>query len=194
MSVRIDGRDVESWTVTPSAPSFLRLIPLAEGALACAAPWCVLEIRATAPGGAATGIVAIDQFDLQAPETPMTRVRRGMAGAGVRSGARGSRGGGRAAGPNCGRAPTDRDVELQIVGESPRRYFDRPSRVRASAGGAQLLSAEAGSDFAWSVRVPASALRASGGAITIETDQVFRPADRGQGADRRDTRPPRLPA
>ena len=77
-------------------------------------------------------------------------------------------------------------MELQIVGESPRRYFDRPSRVRASAGGAQLLSAEAGSDFAWSVRVPASALRASGGAITIETDQVFRPADRGQGADRRE--------
>jgi len=36
------------------------------------------------------------------------------------------------------------------------------------------------------VRVPASALRASGGAITIETDQVFRPADRGQGADRRE--------
>ena len=31
----------------------------------------------------------------------------------------------------------------------------------------------------------AAALRESGGAITIETDQVFRPADRGQGADRR---------
>ena len=80
---------------------------------------------------------------------------------------------------------TDRDVELQMVGESPRRYFDRPSRVRASAGDAQLLSAEAGNDFAWSFRVPAAALTSSGGAITIETDQFFRPADRGQGADQR---------
>jgi hypothetical protein len=49
----------------------------------------------------------------------------------------------------------------------------------------QLWSIEAGSDFGWSFRVPASALEASGGAITIETDQFFRPADRGQGADRR---------
>jgi hypothetical protein len=74
-------------------------------------------------------------------------------------------------------------MELQIAGESPRRYFDRPSRVTASAGGAQLFSVEAASDFAWSFRVPAAGIEASGGAITIETDQVFRPADRGQGAD-----------
>jgi hypothetical protein len=49
----------------------------------------------------------------------------------------------------------------------------------------QLWSVEAGSDFGWSFRVPAAALETSGGAITIETDQFFRPADRGQGADRR---------
>jgi hypothetical protein len=82
-------------------------------------------------------------------------------------------------------AGAGRDVELQIVGESPRRYFGRPSRVTATAGRAQLFSVEAASDFAWSFRVPAAALAASGGTITIETDQVFRPADRGQGADRR---------
>jgi len=185
VSVRIDGRDVENWTVTPSAPSFLRLIPLAEGALACAAPWCVLEIRATAPGGAATGVVAIDQFDLQAPETPMIGYGAGWQEPEYDP-ARGLSWRWASGRAELRTAPTDRDVELQIMGESPRRYFDRPSRVRASAGGAQLLSAEAGSDFAWSVRVPASALRASGGAITIETDQVFRPADRGQGADRRE--------
>jgi hypothetical protein len=57
--------------------------------------------------------------------------------------------------------------------------------VRASAGGAPLFSVEAASDFAWSFRVPASALRTSGGAIVLETDQAFRPADRGQGNDRR---------
>ena len=185
VSVRIDGRDVESWAAPPSSPSFLRLIPLAEGALACAAPWCVLEIRATDPGGAATGVVAIDQFDLQAPETSMIGYGAGWQEPEYDP-ARGRSWRWASGRAELRTAPTDRDVELQIVGESPRRYFDRPSRVRVSAGGAQVLSAEAGSDFAWSVRVPASALRASGGAITIETDQVFRPADRGQGADRRE--------
>jgi hypothetical protein len=184
VTVRIDGRPVESWPATASSPFFLRFIPLEPGRLASAAAWCVLEIRATTPEGAATDIVAIDQFDLQAPETPMLGFAQGwqepeyapLPGLSWRWASN------RAV---LRTAPNDRDVELQIVGESPRRYFGRPSRVTASAGGTQLWSVEAGSDFAWSFRVPASALRASGGAITIETDQFFRPADRGQGADRR---------
>jgi hypothetical protein len=48
-----------------------------------------------------------------------------------------------------------------------------------------LWSQAVGGDFAWSFKVPAPVLRASGGVVTIETDQFFRPADRGQGADRR---------
>ncbi|HSP89851.1 MAG TPA: hypothetical protein VLN08_03035, partial [Vicinamibacterales bacterium] len=185
VSVRIDGRDVESWTATPSAPSFLRLISLAEGALACAAPWCVLEVRATAPGGAATGVVAIDQFDLQEAAMPLLGFADGWQepeydpalGQSWRW----------ATGKATLRVSSwDRDVEVHIVGESPRRYFDRPSRVVAAAGDTRLSSLDAGSDFTWSFRVPAAALAASGGAITIETDQVFRPADRGQGADQRE--------
>jgi outer membrane protein assembly factor BamB len=57
--------------------------------------------------------------------------------------------------------------------------------VVGTAGGTQLWNIDAGSDFAWSFRVPAAALRSSGGVITIETDQFFRPADRGKGADKR---------
>jgi hypothetical protein len=79
----------------------------------------------------------------------------------------------------------DRDVELQIIGESPRRYFDRSSRVAATAGATALWNRDVADDFAWSFRIPASALKASNGTITIETDQFYRPADRGQGADRR---------
>jgi hypothetical protein len=184
VTVRLDGRDIEQWTVTASAPSFLRFIPLPPASLACAARWCALEIQAEVPGGGNTDIVAIDQFDLQDPGMPMLGFGDGwqepeyapLEGLSWRW----------ASGKAVLRASsTDRDVELQIVGESPRRYFDRPSRVRATAGGTQLWSAEAGSDFAWSFRVPAAALRSSGGAITIETDQVFSPADRGRGADRR---------
>jgi len=184
VTVRIDGREIERWAAPPSAPSFLRFIPLASGALASAAPWCVLEIQATAPGGANTDVVAIDQFDLQDPETPMLGFGEGwqepeyapLQGLSWRWAS---------AKAVLRTSTTDRDVELQIVGESPRRYFDRPSRVVATAGGAQLWNIDAGSDFAWSFRVPASSLTSSGGAITIETDQFFRPADRGQGADKR---------
>jgi hypothetical protein len=184
VTVRIDGRDIEHWTVAPSAPSFLKFIPLASGALASAAPWCVLDIQATAPGGANSEVVAIDQFDLQGLETPMLGFAEGwqepeyapLQGVSWRWASE------RAV---LRMSSTDRDLELQIVGESPRRYFDRPSRVVATAGGTELWNSDAGSDFAWSFRVPAAALKSSGGAITIETDQFFRPADRGQGADKR---------
>jgi len=184
VSVRIDGREIETWTVAASAPSFLRFIPLPAGALACGAPWCVLEVQAAIAGGAATELVAMDQFDLQAPDTPMLGFGEGWQEPEYEP-ARGLSWRWASERAVLRTSPTDRDVELQIVGESPRRYFDRPSRVAATAGGTQLWNIDAGSDFAWSFRVPAAALTSSGGAITIETDQFFRPADRGQGADRR---------
>ena len=184
VTARVDGRAIDRWTVAPSEPLFLRFIPLEPGALACAAAWCVLEIDAVTAAGAATDIVAIDQFNLQAPDTPMLGFGEGwqepeytpLQGVSWRWASNRS---------VLRVSPTGRDIELQIVGESPQRYFDRPSRVTATAGGMQLWSVEAGSDFGWSFRVPAAALETSGGAITIETDQFFRPADRGQGADRR---------
>lgn len=184
VTVRIDGRDIDRWDVGPSTPSFLRFVPLPPGALAAPARWCVLEVEAKAPGGLATDIIAIDQFDLQAPGTPMLGFGDGwqepeytpLQGLSWRWAS------GRAVLRVAG---ASRDIQLQIAGESPRRYFDRPSRVTAAAGGTQVFSAEAASDFSWSFRVPAAALAASGGAITIETDQIFRPADRGQGADKR---------
>jgi len=182
--VRVDGREIERWTAAPPTPLFLRFVSLPAGALACAARWCVLEIEASADAGGATDLVAIDQFDVQAPETPLRGFAEGwhepeyapLQGLSWRWASNRS---------VIRMSPTARDIELQIVGESPRRYFERPSRVTASAGGMQLWSVEADSDFAWSFRVPASALEASGGAITIEADQFFRPVDRGQGADRR---------
>ena len=184
VSVRIDGREIERWTVAPSTPSFLKFIPLAPGTLTGTAPWCELEIQAALSDGANTGIVAIDQFDLQGAGVPLLGFAEGWQEPEYEP-ARGVSWRWASEKSVLRTSPTDRDVELQIIGESPRRYFDRASRVTATAGSAQLWSAEAGSDFAWSFRVPAAALKASGGAITIETDQFFRPADRGQGADRR---------
>ena len=184
VTVRIDGREIERWTVPPATPSFVKFVALSPGTLTSAAPWCVLEVQATLNDGANAGVIAIDQFDLQAPGTPMLGFAEGwqepeyapLQGVSWRWASQKA---------VLRSSVTDRDVELQLVGESPRRYFDRPSRVVATAGGTRLWSVEAGNDFAWSFRVPAAALTSSGGAITIETDQFFRPADRGQGADQR---------
>jgi hypothetical protein len=184
VSLRIDGREIDHWVVPPSAPSFLRFVPLPAGALSGDTTWSTLEIQSMTDGGEHSGIVAIDQFDLQAPATPMLGFGDGWhepeytpaQGLSWRW----------ASGKAVLRtSTTDRDVELQIVGESPRRYFDRPSRVVATAGAKQLWSLDVAEDFAWSFRIPASALKDSNGTITIDTDQFYRPADRGQGADKR---------
>ena len=145
----------------------------------------MLEVQAAITVGATTELIAVDQFDLQAPDTPMLGFGEGWQEPEYEP-ARGLSWRWASARAVLRTSTTDRDVELQIVGESPRRYFDRPSRVMATAGRTQLWSVEAASDFAWSFRVPRAALEASGGTITLETDQVFRPADRGQGADRRE--------
>jgi len=184
VNVRIDGREIERWTVAPDAPSFLRFIPLPPGTLTGAAPWCELEIHAAVPDGANAGIVAIDQFDLQAAGVPLLGFAEGWQEPEYEP-ARGISWRWASGKAVLQVSPSDRDVEMRIVGESPRRYFDRPSRVVATAGSTLIGNLDAGSDFAWVFRVPAAALQASGGAITIETDQFFRPADRGQGADKR---------
>jgi hypothetical protein len=79
----------------------------------------------------------------------------------------------------------DRDLLLQVTGESPLKYFAGPSQVVVKAGGLSLLSKAVSDDFAWSIRIPASALSEAGGLITIESDQWFQPASRGQNADKR---------
>jgi len=182
--LRIGGREIEDWTVPPSSPSFLRFIPLPAGTLAGGTRWSTLEIEATTGAGEHSGIVAIDQFDLQDPSTPMLGFGDGWYEPEYTPALGLSwRWAGRKAVLRT--STTVRDVELQIVGESPSRYFDRPSRVVATAGAKQLWSLDVSDDFAWSFRIPASALKDSDGTITIDTDQFFRPADRGQGADRR---------
>lgn len=184
VSLRIDGREIEHWIVPAATPSFLRFVPLPPGTLAGATPWSELEIRATTDDGRATGIVSIDQFDLQPPTTPMLGFGDGWQEPEYAP-AEGTSWRWASQKAVLRVSATDRDVELQVVGESPRRYFDRPSRVAATAGATQLWRLDAADDFAWSARVPASALQASNGTITIETSQFYRPADRGQGGDKR---------
>ena len=186
MSVRLDGREIDSWTVEAARPSFLKFLSVPAGGLKGDGLWAMLEIAAVAADtGKPTGIVDVEQFDAQDPATPMLAFGDGWQEP-EHNPATGMSWRWASARSVLHVSSTERDVELQIVGESPSRYFVRPSRVVVSAGRHQIMSAGVATDFAWTTRVPAAALRDSDGTITIETDQVFKPADRGQGADRRD--------
>ena len=78
-----------------------------------------------------------------------------------------------------------RDLTLTIAGESPLRYFDTAPRVTIRAGTRVLATAQPSDDFELSVKVPATALAASDGMLTIETDQSFVPNERSGSPDRR---------
>jgi hypothetical protein len=76
-------------------------------------------------------------------------------------------------------------VTLSLAGESPLRYFDAAPHVTVRAGGQVLATEQPSSDFEFRVKVPAPALAASDGMITIETDQTFVPQERSGSPDRR---------
>jgi len=78
-----------------------------------------------------------------------------------------------------------RDLTLRIAGESPLRYFDKPPHVTIRAGNQVLATADPSSDFELEVKVPASALAASDGMLTIETNESFVPYERTGSPDRR---------
>jgi hypothetical protein len=78
------------------------------------------------------------------------------------------------------------DVEVTLRAESPRRYFDAAPKVILRAGDRTLATMTPEDDFELTARVPASALRASGGILTLTTDRVFVPAEVRRGSsDRR---------
>jgi len=78
-----------------------------------------------------------------------------------------------------------RDVTLTIAGESPLRYFDAPPHVIVRAGNQVLATAQPSDDFELIAKVPASALAAADGMITIETDRTFVPHERSGSPDMR---------
>jgi hypothetical protein len=79
-----------------------------------------------------------------------------------------------------------RDLTLTLAGESPLRYFATPPHVTIRAGNQVLATAQPSDDFEMTVQIPAAALEASDGMLTIETDQSFVPHERSSSSpDRR---------
>jgi hypothetical protein len=176
--VSIDGVVLEEW----DAPSgfFLKVFEIPAGRLTGTGTgtWATLSVEST-PGIP----TAIEQFDLQDDTATMWGYDEGWQEAEY-SMALGpwrwasERATLRIAGP-------PRAVRITMTIDSPLLYFDAPSRVRALAGQRELAVSTLTGSGEWAFEVPADALAASGGAITIETDKTFVPAERGIGSDRR---------
>ena len=81
--------------------------------------------------------------------------------------------------------PVGRNVTLTLTGESPLRYFDSAPTVIIASGTRELARFKPSSDFTQSVVLPDAVLAASGGRVTINSDKVFVPAERGGPPDRR---------
>jgi hypothetical protein len=184
--VRIDGKDLAAWTATPSPAFFLRVLDLAAGALTGDGRFAILQVDATlADGSRPGGLAAIEQFDLQDAGVPMLGFEEGWQEPEYNfSQGRSWRW---ASGTSTLRiTPGVGDITIHIAGEGSSPYFSRPSRVVVRAGSVELLRVGVADDFEWAIGVPAAALQQSHGIVTIETDQMFRPADRGLNADKRE--------
>jgi len=184
-TLRLGDHELESWTVTPAAPFFLRFMPVPAGALAGAGPWLPLTIEARGAGtGQHSGLGAIEQFDVQDAARLMVGYGAGWQEQELNP-ATGVRWRWTSERADLRVYASGQDVILRLAGESPLRTFDRPSRVTLRVGSRTLLDQSVSADFEWTVQVPGADLVAAGGVVTVSTDQTFRPADRGENADRR---------
>jgi hypothetical protein len=180
-TMSIDGAVFQQWDVAPGF--FLQVFDLPAGKLAGANGFATLTVQSAAVSGAAPIPTAIEQFDLQDEQSTMWGYDEGWQEA-ESNPALGvwrwtsERSTLRIAGP-----PRAVQITLQI--ESPLRYFAEPPLVRARAGDREVAAATIDAAREWAFEVPADALLASNGAVTIETNQTFVPAERGAAADHR---------
>jgi hypothetical protein len=171
----VDGERRDEWTAAPGF--FLRTMKLAP-AVASGADYVGVTV-------AADPSVAIEQFDVGPPGRVVFGFDAGWqeqeydSTTGLRWRWLSERGQLRVRG-------IGRPLALHIEGESPRKYYSRPSRFLVHVGDRVLLDETLGADFSLTATIPPTADPADEQVITLETDQVFSPADRSRrSADRR---------
>lgn len=183
--VEIDGRMVGRWDVTHEQPQFLYWIDLPAGVLAGSGAYASMQVRVLAVGeGGAAPRIGLEQFDFASAGEAMVGFAEGWQEPEMEVDT------GRTwrwASPRAtmvtyaGNGP----VRLTLVGESPRRYFDRPSTLVVLVEGREAARFTASDDFVQTVDLPAALFTVSPSRITIETDQTFVPAEREDTGDRR---------
>lgn len=183
-TVRIDGRTIDDVTAKTAPRFFLRVLALPAGALSGDGDYATLEVDAATADGSGKARAAVEQFDVQAEgavvfgfdtgwhELEYSTVQRRLF--------RWSSAAAELAIHHAGR-----DVTLRVTGESPLRYFDAAPTVTVKAGGQELARFNPSSDFDRAIAIPAGALNASNGRVTIATDRTFVPAERSASPDKR---------
>jgi hypothetical protein len=185
----LNGRLLETWDVAPNPGFFLRALDLPTGALA--APFTggarFAEVAVRAESADVTGKpvrAAVEQFDLQPPDTPMFGYDTGFHEDeyNPRTGLRWRWSSDRA---DLRVWPADRAVRVRISFESPLKTFAEPPIVTLRAGAHELVRLTPDDAFTIDVAVPASDLSAAGGRLTLTTSEVFVPADHVGASDPR---------
>ena len=135
-TLSIDGRTVDSWDAAPGF--FLRTTMLPAGALTGDGPLAELTVRSAAVTGDGVIPTAIEQFDLQLPETLMWGFDAGWHEAEYTPAMGVWRWTSERSSLRVHGATTD--VRVTIGFESPLRYFEAPITLRARAGDAEIAS------------------------------------------------------
>jgi hypothetical protein len=171
----VDGTPIATWQAKPGF--FFNVFDLPAGTLA-GDGLARLELASTGSGIA----TAIEQFDLQDAGSLMWGYGEGWHEAEYNPRTGLWRWASERSTLRLIDASTPVAVRLQV--ESPRRYFDAAPHVRLTAGGRVIAEATPDSGFVLEGVIPLDVLRATGGLVTLETDRVFVPAERG-AADQR---------
>lgn len=177
----IDDVPLQQWDASPGF--FLHVFDIPEGRLKGEGALARLTIQSSAVSGSAVIPTAIEQFDLQNPDTLMWGYDTGWQEAEYNTTL------------GVWRWTSDR-ATLRIVGppgpirvtlsvESPARYFGEAATVRMLAGTREIAVLPVGNSQDLAFDVPADALAAAAGLLTIQTDKTFVPAERDGSADNR---------
>jgi hypothetical protein len=182
----LDGERLETWALDPARDglNFLRFIDV-PGGIPEGERYARLTIRARVadPAGPVPP-VAIRQFDIQPARQLIYGFGEGWHEAEYDN-ATGVSWRWTSARAVLRIAPAGAIV-IRLRGESPLKYVASAPRVRVMAGDREIAATQPGGDFVWRVVVPADAVAAAGGAIAIETDQVYLPGQvEGTGDERR---------
>jgi hypothetical protein len=184
LSVDLDGAPIAEWIVPPEPRWFVQWIDLPGGLPPSSSPYGRLTVRAqSAEAGKPAPIVGLEQFDAAPPDDLEYALADGWHEyeENARTG-------------QVWRWTSDRstvlvrgdarDLVLSLAGESPLKNFDRPPTVIVRAGARELSRFQPAADFTQTIDLPADALRAASGRVTIETSRTFVPG-KGPGADQR---------
>jgi MFS family permease len=182
VSVTIDNRPINRWEVPPGS-SFFKRLTLPPGMLSSSSTFNRLVASYRSPKGRPEKI-RLTQFAVAPPEALFFIQHAGWNEIEYSPQMQ------RRWRWTTGRATTfvnsaGRDITLTLSGEAPLRYFDSPPNVSVRAGQQVFARASPTTDFELQAKIPAAALAAADGMITIETDRTFVPSERSESGDRR---------